>query len=302
MNIAKMQEFDWDDVRHFLAIARAGSLGGAALELNVNQSTVSRRIAQFESKLGTQLFDRARGSAWVLSLAGEQMLSSAEQMHDTAQQISREVLKNSTELTGRIKVTCGDAGAQAMIMQIITGFAKQYPQIELDIIVSNESLDLAAREADIAIRATPRPPPDVVGKRICTIGMGLYAVPEIAALARNGATDLAVVVESSAGAEKPAWTDQLFPDCQALHRINTLASKIDIVQSGLGVGCLPLVLGDNLYGLERISRVELTNPLGFWVLSHVDLRSTARVRLFRDYLVETFMAKADIIENGVAKA
>ncbi len=293
-----MQGFDWDDVRHFLAVARSGSLTAAAESLAVNQSTVSRRIAQFERRLGTPLFDRSRGSGWVLSLAGEQMLASAEQMHDTAQQISREVLKNSTELTGRIRVTCGDAGASAMMIQTITDFAKQYPQIELEVIVSNETLDLATREADVALRATFEPPPNVVGKRICTIGMGLYASRRFLDTVEGAESDWPVVLTNSLGENLPGWVTEQFPTRRATHLINTLAAKIEALQAGLGVGCIPLVLGDRLADLARLSTVELEAPIGFWVLSHVDLRSTARVRVFRDYLVEKFTAKADAIRYG----
>lgn len=296
--VAYMQDFDWDDVRHFLAVANSGSLSGAADALDVNQSTVSRRIAQFEKRLGTRLFDRSPGAGWSLSLAGEQVLSSAEQMQDTAQQISRDVLKNRTELTGVIKVTCGDGGDQSMIIRTITGFAKQYPQIELSIIVSDQNLDLATREADVAIRVTVNPPSNVVGTRICTLGMGIYGVDSLAEDFAAGRRDLPLVLPSDYGGAEPEWVSQFFTSRAVVHRCNTLPSRIEAATLGLGVVSLPLIVGDRVPGIKRICRYSLAEPMGLWVLSHIDLRSTARVRVFRDYLVEKFGAYAMQIENG----
>lgn len=293
-----MQDFDWDDVRHFLAVANSGSLSGAAEALDVNQSTVSRRIAQFEKRLGTRLFERSPGAGWTLSLAGEQVLGSAEQMQDTAQQISRDVLKNRTELTGVIKVTCGDGGDQSMIIRTITGFAKEYPQIELSIIVSDENLDLATREADVAIRITVSPPSNVVGTRICTLGMGIYGIDAFVEDYAAGRRDLPLVLPSDFADTEPEWVSLFFTSRAVIHRCNTLPSRIEAAKIGLGVANLPLIVGDQVKGIKRIRRYDLAEPMGLWVLSHIDLRSTARVRVFRDYLVEKFSAYASQIENG----
>ncbi len=294
-----MHQFDWDDVRHFLEVAKARSLSGAAEKLGVNQSTVSRRVAALEKRLGAQLFDRAPGSGWVLSLAGEQVLGLAEHMADNAQQISTAVMRNRTELSGVIKVTCGDAGTQSTIVQTIAGFSRLYPQIELSIHISDQTLDLAAREADVAIRVTSQPPPNVVGKRICSIGMAIYGTEELAEQIKTGDRKIPVIVNSLDNMESPDWVQDLFPEYTAMHRCNTIPVKIETALQGIGVTKLPVVIGENTRGLVRIMPHKSDVELGFWVLSHVDLRSTARVRLFRDYLVEKFTAAAPMIAGEV---
>ncbi|MEM1261144.1 MAG: LysR family transcriptional regulator [Pseudomonadota bacterium] len=292
-----MQPFDWDDIRYFLAVVEARTLAAASAALSVNQSTVSRRIAALEKALGTPLFDRAPNSSWVLSMAGEQILEAAEQMQDNARQLTLDAMKNASELTGTIKVTCGDAGMQAMLVQTIAGFAQVYPGIELSILVSNETLDLATREADVAIRVTVQPPPNVVGKRICDLGMGVYASPPLAERWRMGDRSLAVIV-STGGFLRRDWVSDFMPDCTAIHSCNTLPGKVEAALQGLGATAMPIVIGEMTAGLERLVVYEDTPRPGLWVLTHVDLRSTARVRAFRDYLVEKLSARADWISGA----
>ncbi len=293
-----MQGFDWDDVRHFLHVARTRSLTGAAEALGVNQSTVSRRVASLEKNLGATLFERSPGSGWILSLAGEQVVKLAEQMADDAQQIGLAVMRNRTELSGSIKVTCGDAGTHSMIVKTIAEFSRKYPQIELSILISDQTLDLAAREADVAIRVTSQPPPNVVGKRIATLGMAIYAAPELAERMRAGDKTVPVIIGTSEGDGPPDWVLAHCPDAIATHRCNTLPVKIETAQQGIGVALLPVSLGENVRGLERICAYHPDPSPGLWILSHVDLRSTARVRVFRDYLVEKFSAARGMISGS----
>ena len=292
-----LQLFNWDDVRFFLAVAEARSLAQAAEHLDVNQSTVSRRIAALEKSLGTALFDRAPNSSWVLSMAGEQILGAAEQMRDNAQQITRDVLKNANELSGTVKVTCGEAGMQAMLVQTIAGFSKHYPGVELSIVVSNETLDLATREADVAIRVTANPPPNVVGKRICDLGMGVYASPHLAARWIAGDRALPVVVNMGGTDGRTDWVSRFLPGHTTMHSCNSLPGKVEAALQGLGLVAIPVAIGELTDGLERLFSYQLEPSVGLWVLSHVDLRSTARVRAFRDYLVEKLGAKADWISG-----
>lgn len=293
-----MTSFSWDDIRFFLAIAEARSLAQAAEQLEVNQSTVSRRIAALERSIGATLFDRAPNSSWVLSMAGEQILDSAEHMRDNAQQIARDVLKNANELSGMVKVTCGEAGMQAMLVQTIAGFSKHYPGVELSIVVSNETLDLATREADVAIRVTAKPPPNVVGKRICSLGMGVYANPGLAERWRDGDRALPVVINMTGTDGRTDWVSRFVPGRTAMHTCNSLPGKVEAALQGLGLVGIPVAIGELTPGLERLFSYRPIPDVGLWVLSHVDLRSTARVRAFRDYLVEKLAAKSDWISGA----
>jgi len=295
-----MQDFDWDDIRYFLEVVNARSLTKTAEALGVNQSTVSRRISGLEKRLGASLFERSAGSGWILTTAGEEILQSAEHMHDNAQRISREVLKNSSELTGLIKVTTGDAGTQSMIIPTIAGFSRQYPQIELFINISNDTLDLAAREADVAIRVTDAPPPNVVGKRVGTLAMGIYGNEALAARVAGGDRSVPTIVWTGESIDKPDWLKECFPDSRITHRCNTIPVKIEAAAQGMGVTLLPTVLAERVPELKRIADGPKGGGPGLWILSHVDLRSTARVRVFRDYLVEKFSVQAHLIAGEAA--
>ena len=157
-----MHGFDWDDIRVFLAIVEHGSLNQAADYLGINQSTVSRRISALEERLGVGLFERKRGSRWAVTPAGEQMRASAELMNDYANAIARDVLSNSTEVRGHVTVTFGEVGTRHVAAPALAELASQYPELSLTLLVDNNPLNLAAREADVAIRISDTVPEDVV--------------------------------------------------------------------------------------------------------------------------------------------
>lgn len=186
---------------------------------------------------------------------------------------------------------------QAMMVRTISGFSQHYPGVELSIHVSNDIVDLATREADVAVRVTANPPPNVVGKRICTVGLGVYACPELAERFRSGDRTLPVIVNTDGLDKLPSWVGEYFPATAAIHSCNSLPGKVETALQGVAVTALPVIIGELTDGLERLFTYTQEPVMGLWVLSHVDLRSTARVRVFRDYLVDKLNAKATRISG-----
>ena len=172
-----MQESDWNDLRSFLAIARAGSLQGAARILGVNHSTVFRRLNALEARLKVRLFDRsARG--YGLTGAGEHMLASAERVEDEILGLERRLLGGDVRLAGTLRVTTTDTLAHGLLGPHLRAFQAAYPAIELELVTGNAFFDLSKREADVALRPSRHPGDAMVGRRLGEIAVALYGTPD----------------------------------------------------------------------------------------------------------------------------
>lgn len=291
-----MHNMDWDQVRFFLAVVRNGSVSNAAKILKVNQSTVSRRITALEDQLGRPLFDRT-ANGWLVTPVGERLVKPAERMADEAHAIERQVVADSQELSGLLRVTVAEICTQVLAMPAISQFIRQYPSINLEVISSNAELDLAARDADVAVRVTEDPPQDLVGKRIGLLAYAVYGVEAMYERVMEGDQTVPCITWIGDGHSKPEWVTKSFTKTPYIYRCSGLAFMQRMVQEGLGVAQMPCALGDSDPLLRRIPVRYVEAGWGLWVLSHVDLRTTARVRLFRDYLVSELEQKLDLIEG-----
>src|SRR4029079_3201011 len=169
----------WDDFRYVKAIADTRSLGGAAAELSVNHSTVFRRLAQIEKGLGSRLFERSRGG-YALTPCGEEMVRLAERMGEDIVAFERQVTGHDLRPSGELRVTTNDTALIYLMTQVFAGFRHADPEIVLDVVVSNQALNLSKRDADVAVRATDRPPDALIGRRVANISWAVFAASKIA--------------------------------------------------------------------------------------------------------------------------
>ena len=142
---------DWDDVRYVLAVARGGSVRAAAERLGVNHSTVLRRIAQLEERLGAHMFERLP-SGYRLTAAGEEVLELASQMEASSNQLETRVFGRDQSVRGLLRVTLAPPLATHLLMPDFADFARLHSDIEMEILSSGELANLTNREADVAIR------------------------------------------------------------------------------------------------------------------------------------------------------
>src|SRR3954453_20470726 len=140
----------WDDFRYVKAIADARSLGGAALALGVNHSTVFRRLGPIEQQLGSRLFERGR-AAYALTSSGEEMVRLAERVSEDITTFERKVTGQDLRPSGELRITCSDMVLLHLLPEILAGFRRTYPEILIDVVVSNSLLDLSKRDADVAV-------------------------------------------------------------------------------------------------------------------------------------------------------
>ena len=163
----------WDDFRYIKAIAETRSLNGAAQTLNVNHSTVFRRLGQVEKQLGSRLFDRGR-AGYVLTTCGEEMVRLAERIGDDVTSFERRVTGQDLRPSGELRVTSNDLVLLHLLTEVLVDFRKAYPEIVLDIVVSNTMLNLSRRDADVAVRAAYHPPETLSGRRVSKIAWAVY--------------------------------------------------------------------------------------------------------------------------------
>lgn len=290
---------NWDDLRLFLAVARSGSISGAAKALDVQHSTVSRRMRQLEDKLGARLLERKR-SGYELTEAGENVHQAALRMENEVLDVDGALLGKDTVLTGPLRVTAINNMASSVLMPMFASFNQAHPQVELHVIVSNDDASLSQREADVAIRLTNTPTDTLIGKRMVTVASTIY-----------GQRDYIDQVHQQ-GSE-PKW---LGVTCCHFHRSwtkqscgnqphNFISDDTLLTQSairqGLGVSYLPCFMGDSDPQLARHCDPDPAHDLGLWILLHPDLKRTARVLAFRDHMINVINEQRDLFEGTLVE-
>ena len=286
---------NWDDLRLFLAVARTGSISGAAKQLGVQHSTVSRRIRSFEEKLGTRLLERKTGR-YELTQAGENVKEASGRIEREVLGVDAALLGKDAQQVGPLKVAALNNMASTVLMPMFASFSKSKPQVELHIIVSNIDASLSQREADVAIRLTNTPTDTLIGKRIVTVASTIYGSRSyIEQLRKEGGEPKWIGVECC-GFHK-SWTKQL--DRGHAHNFYSDDTQLThaALREGLGVSILPCFMGDADPLLARYSDPDPALNLGLWLLLHPDLKRTARVLAFRDHMEQAIIEKKILFEG-----
>src|SRR5208337_4092013 len=177
---AMSSELSWDEFRLVKAIADSRSLAGAAELLGLNHSTVFRRLAALETAIGARLFERSR-SGYQPTTAGYEMIALATTMATSIVEFERRVAGRDAKPTGQLRVTTVEALGQHYLPAILAQFQGQNPGVAIELILSNQALNLSRRDADVAIRLTNHPPETLVGRRICVVRWAMYCRRDLVA-------------------------------------------------------------------------------------------------------------------------
>ncbi len=272
---------NWDDFRFFLALSREGSVSGAGRALGVKHTTVARRIRAFEERLGTRLFDRLP-DGYAMTQVAENLFEHALAMETLAQTVDREVFGQDAELAGPLKLTVSHV-ADRLILPKLRAFTEAYPHIDLQLLTTSGLVDLAAREADIALRLTAKPPDYLVGREVMRLRHGIYGTTRTL----RKLCDPVNVILFQGDADHPAWVTEHFPNARTVLRVDDVSSMAAATRNHIGLSRMPCFIGDSDAGLRRLDVRLKPSDWGVWILSHVDLRATARVRVCREFLLET---------------
>lgn len=288
---------DWDDVRYFLAVARGGSVRAAAERLGMNHSTVLRRVAQLEERLGVHMFEKLP-SGYRLTAAGEEVLEFADQMEASSHQLETRVLGRDQSVRGRLRVTLAPTLSAHLLMPDLAQFARLYPDIEMEILTSGELVNLTNREADVAIRVVydrKTLPLNLHGLKGPELFGGVYTTRDRLAAWRTGAPDLMRWIVISAHGI-PDWASAgEFRSMGVPFRTTDAESQIVAVRQGLGITTLPCFVGDADPLLIRVPGTDLHMYGTLWLLTQGETHKTKRVRLFTEFLSRRLAAHAPLL-------
>lgn len=298
----------WDDLRQILTIARAGGLGGAASALGVDHSTMFRRLNAIERRIGARLFVR-RASGYRPTEAGERVVGAAERIESEALALERDLTGRDARLEGRLRVTCSETLAYGMLTQEIARFRALHPGIVIELLIDNRPLDLSRREAEVALRATRPQQGDLFGRKLAEIEWAVYG-------ARRSFGKRSRTLSPSDLAREPViawglnpqqvrvteWIEATVPDRAIVYRSNSLINQLVAAKAGIGLAILPCYLADS----ERLLR-RLTPPLPelareLWIVTHRDLKETARVRAFMEAVGEGIRRQFRAAQSGAKSA
>jgi len=289
---------EWSDLKYLLAVARSGSLSEAAAMLKTSASTVSRRIAVLEKKLGVRLFDR-KSSGYALTESGVEIRRKAEEVEAAALSVERAALGRDTIPSGVVRVTASDDIAAHLIAPHLGRFHARHPDISLEITAQMERADLARREADIAVRGSRPERGQFVVRRAGNWHFGLYASREY--VEKHG---LRYGLKDLSGLDVITWTRKWShlrggPWFAEYARGAKLALASDsrrvhhsACKAGLGVAILPCALAEIEPDLVCLLPPKKVLSLELWLVVHRDLARTARVRAVMDFLFETISRHA----------
>lgn len=269
---------DWDDLRFFLAIARAGSLGAAARQLGVSHPTVGRRLQALEQASG-QAFFRRTSQGLVPTAMGEGILNLAEEMESSALAIARRI-DGSEQPEGILRISSADWFAGYVLAPVLSELVRRYPAVVPEVIAGQRLSDLTRREADIAFRIVPFDQPDIVQRRLMTMPYGLYTSAAVPFEPGPDGAGCKLILMNTAQAYYPdvLWLQRMLPAAPTVFTSSSRTVQAQMCARGLGVAVLPRPLGDQLPALTRIELSEAPPSRDIWMGYHQDMRRLDRLR------------------------
>ena len=282
---------DWNSLKVFLAIAKHGSLSAAANELDVNHSTIFRRLKTLEEEIGGKLFERLN-NGYEMTTLGDELIEHAQNIESAFEGIERRIVGKDFQPKGTVKITAPNNIAYRYLPKYIVDFNHQYPEIYVELLVSNQEFNMSNREADIAVRATPSPPEHLVGRQVSTLRWSVFASSKYQArfglpADEDELTEHFFIGASGALQRLPAfiWQDKHFAN-KITARCDDLTAMSYLVESGQGLALLPEdQCRPQLMKLFYIKQIE---PSYLWVLTHPDLRNAGRIKLLMKHLAIAF--------------
>jgi DNA-binding transcriptional LysR family regulator len=285
---------NWDDARVFLAVCRESTLRGAARVLGVDQATVGRRITALEKSLNATLFLRT-SDGYALTAVGEAAMRAVEKMEHSALELQRRIQGLDDRLTGIVRVTTTDSLAIDFLIPAVARLHQRHPDVRVQLDASTQILSLAKREADIAVRNTRPDNPDLIARRIARWPVGLFASQayvDAHGIPSPGSAfeghDLVVYQPYLQGGKDMTLVNEPVVRGRIAASLSSSLLVRRSIAAGIGIGEIPVYVGEK-DGLVRLWP-ERTRPLPYdvWLVTHADLRHTARVRAVIDEIVEGF--------------
>ncbi|WP_299194306.1 LysR family transcriptional regulator [uncultured Litoreibacter sp.] len=284
---------DWDDLRIVLAVYRSGSAGLAAADVGLSHATISRRMAEIERNLGVALVDRS-GLSWRPTPICAQVAAQAAQMEGLHDEALRVATAHSSDLSGPVYISVPTGTIEGFVAEALKELPRLAPDIRLIFKTEDQLSDLPGRKADIAVRFTGSPDPDLIGQKVTQSAWGFYSCAELAGVI-NAHLDaetavLAPILTTEHDGAFPKWASGHFDPASPCHFVYGYPSKAAMAAQGFGVALLPRVIGDGTPRLTLLSRLHCPLKTELWVLANSDTRSSKRISQVKRVLIDGLTA------------
>lgn len=291
----------WDDWRIVEAVASEGTTSGAAARLGLNQSTVFRRVSQLEGDLGVRLFDRDK-RGFRLTTEGEAVLPDIRRLAEIAFDIERRVSGLDERSAGKVRLSVNTTVVRYLLSAHLAEFQAEYPDIAVQLDVTDRLANVKEREADLVIRGDNDPDPDLFGRRLMRLSYAIYtsrAREDVELQARAFSANPAlldwVLFDGDLLRTDPGqWLQKHLSGISPVVTANDVEITAYLARDGLGCALLPRFLGDRVPGLVQISDPIPGLFTELWVLTHVDLRNTARVSALLRFIADKVRQKSEL--------
>jgi len=280
---------NWDDLRFLVEIGREGTLAAAARRLKVDQTTVARRLRALEDTLGTPLFERS-DKHWRPTAVGASVLERATRIEEDVAGLARLAETGTRTVSGVVRTTSVSAIASDYLVPRLNGLYARHPELIVELIASNDNLNVSRREADIAIRLARPESGDFLIRKLADVGFAVYAAPPGHHPAQHD--DWVTYDDELAHTPEMRWLAAQLAGQRVRLRTNSLAGLLRAVAGGIGRAILPCFLADSAPGLIRMSGPQPVLSRDLWLLVHPDARRQPRVAAVADWLGECFAADA----------
>jgi len=300
MNINKLP---WDLIQSFIAVSQLGSLSKAAREIGTSQPTLSRHIATLENKLGMTLFDRST-QGLLLTEAGSRLIESSESMKLAAEQFIRIASGVNMSLTGSIRISANEVIGLYYLPEIIANFNRDYPEVYVEIDISNQETSLNKRDADIALRMFRPTQVELVAKRLPSIELNFVASKDY--LAKHAAPiefedifqhKLIGYDRDSQFKDKIKQLGWPLTEKSFINRTDFLPLQIELARSGAGISATHTCLLKRFTDLEVVLPNIPLPPLDLWLVCHADVQHNSKIRVMMDFLTDAFEKRLDNVDH-----
>jgi molybdate transport repressor ModE-like protein len=292
-------QLDWDGFRVLLAVVDAGSFSAAARTLGISQPTAGRKVLALEQTLGTRLLLR-RTHGVALTQAGEQILADVRRMAEGARGAVRNAHDDDPERIARVRISASERLGALWLPQRLLPLARAHPSLRIELVIDNAAVDLARRQADIAVRLFRPREPDLMMRRVGTLSFALFAAPSylkargtprrLADLARHDLIGFSSDLPSQASTNVAyvGWLEKLVPEPRFVLRTASLIAQQEAARAGFGIVVGAEKLLEHEAGLQKVLPRARIPPLEIWLAVHADVRRNAAVARVHDHLVTMF--------------
>ena len=281
----------WDNLRVFLALARHKTLTKAGESLQVSHATIYRKIKAFEKELGVTLFENTP-NGYLQTSAADQLFEEMEVVETSIETSLRELRGLDQRIQGNIIIATTDTFGCKLLPPILKKFQAAYPELSVELKIGTETVSLSKREADIAVRTSAQPPPNLVGRKVARIKFAVFAAesylktcdpiqfPEDA-----GKHQFVVLDDSLGQLAIKQWMDRQITTATHVTKVNGMLPLIGLCEAGMGLAALPaFAVTSGCSDLKNVYSIPENREHHLWVLTHQDLTKSTRVRITTEFL------------------